>query len=171
MGQEVTIRNLFKIYETGITALIGADDTAVSAQDYSATADVTMTTERARGAGVSGEILSFLLVASESGTGAILTPAGWIYIFDADPNTTSGDTALAAAGAEHKTIVGMIRIEQGDWDEDANGAAAYNAIAIPFHEVTTLHVVFRPDAGETEINSAAGDDEMFDFNFWYRRDT
>ena len=154
------------IYETGITALIGKDDTAVTAQDYSATADITLTA-----AGITGEILSFLLVSSETSGGAILEPAGWVYIFDADPNTTSGDTSLAAAGAEHKTIVGMIRIDTDEWDADAAGGAVYKQVAIPFHALTTLYVVFRPDAGSTEINSAAGDDEMFDFNMWYRRDS
>ena len=152
--------------EVGITQLIGINE-AVGVNQFSATADLDLTrTVGALSPAVPGEIQSLLLVSSETGTGAVQEPTGWVFFFDADPNTTTGDAAITAA--ERATIIGQVEILAADWDSDATGASAYKAIAIPFHAVDTLFVVFRNEGAA--INDAAGDDELIQINVWYRRD-
>ncbi len=159
------------IFEIGITELIGADDAEVGAQDYSKSVEVNLAPEDLVSDAtqyiekISGEILNFLLISSG---GAILTPACWVYIFDADPAISSGDTDITLA--EQKTLVGKFRIESGDWDAGAAAASAHVEIALAFHGLSQMYVALRTDSGSTAINSAGGDDEVFDFNFWYRRD-
>ncbi len=159
------------IFEIGITELIGADDAEVGAQDYSKSVEVNLAPEDLVSDAtqyvekISGEILNFLLISSG---GAILTPSGWIYIFDADPAIASGDTDITLA--EQKTIIAKIKITSSDWDAGAVAASAEITVAKSFHGVSKMYLAFRTDAGSTAINSAGGDDEVFDFNFWYRRD-
>ena len=154
------------ILETGITQIIGINDTEVSASgDYSSTADLAL------GGTYSGEILGFILSSLESGSGAIQEGKGTVFFFDADPNTTSGDTALAAAGAEHNTAIGIVQIAAGDWDSDANGAVVHKTVAIPFHALATIYCVYRNTDAAAIWNSAAGDDERLNINMWFRRDS
>ncbi len=171
MVQVTPTRPFKSVKETGITALIAKDEAEVSISgDYSATADLTVSEG---GQAVSGYIRSMLLVVAKTGTGAIQSGgAGFVYFFDADPNTTSGDTALAAAGAEHKTILGVVAIAATDWDEDTVGGVVYkNKLDIPFHALSTIYAVFRNTDGTVVFNSGATDDETMDINVWYDTET
>ncbi len=162
----LTIKPFVAILETGITQIIGVDDTEVSISgDYSSTADLAL------GGTYSGEILSFQLTSLETGSGAIQGGDGYVFFFDADPNTTSGDTALAAAGAEHNTIIGAIKIEAADWNEDASGGVVHKTVAIPFHALSTIYCVYRNTDGTAVWNSDAADNERLNINMWFRRDS
>ena len=151
--------------EVGIAQLIGINE-AVGVNQFSATTDLDLgqtygdTTVRP----VAGEVQSILLVSSA--TGAPLEPTGWVFFFDADPNTATGDVAISAA--ERRTIIGQVEIAAADWDSDATGASAYKALAVPFHDIRYLYTVFRNEGAA--INDAGGDDELIQINLWYRRD-
>jgi len=150
------------LLEGGLTELIGIDE-QVDQNDYSGSVGVAL-------AGTySGEILSVSLYTTEDGSGAILEPAGTLFLLDADPAIASGDTAMTAS--ERVTVVGQIEVLASDWKSDANGASANIKIQpIPFHALSTLYFVwFHEDA--TSFNDAAGDDEQLEFNFWYRRES
>ncbi len=154
------------ILETSFLELIGEDSTEVSASgDYSNTADFAL------GATMSGEILSFLLVSHENGSGEVQTGKGVVFFFDADPNIVAGATAMAAIGAEHATLIGMVQIEASEWDEDASGASVVKTVAIPFHAISTIYAVYRNTDTVALWNSAAGDNEVLDMRFWFRRDS
>ena len=159
--------------EGGLTEIIDKDDAEVAAQEYSNSVEVTLDqiNPTADIEYHSGEILYMNLYASELGSGAVLSTAGKMFVFDFDPSISAGEDAMAAAGANHKLALGFVKFASTDWDADANGAIARKTCAIPFHPVKKLYFCFRPDAGETAINSAAGDDEELHFNFWYRRDS
>ena len=154
--------------EVGLTQLIGINE-AVGVNQFSATADLAIAAtygDLPRTRLVSGEIQSFLLVSSEDGTGAVQEPTGWVFFFDVDPNTTTADAALELV--DRQAIIGQVAIAAADWDSDAAGATAYKAVAIPFHAVATIYVVFRNTGAA--INDGAGDDELIEINLWYRRD-
>lgn len=150
------------ILEGGLTELIGIDE-QVDQNDYGASVGVAL------GGTYSGEILHVTLYTSETGTGAILTPAGWLLVFDADPTIAAGDTSISAA--ERQTLIGQISVLAADWIADANGASAtIQCQPLAFHSLATLWFAwFHTDA--VSFNDLAGDDEMLDFNFWYRRDS
>ncbi len=166
MTQLTLLNNLWgdaQILETGLTQIIGINDTEVTASgDYSATADLALA------ATYSGEIMSFILVSLESGSGAVQSGTGTVFFFDADPNTTSGDTALVAAGAEHNTVLGITKIEAAEWDSDASGAVVHKTVAIPFHSIGTIYCVYRNTDASAVWNSDAADDERLNINMWYR---
>ena len=150
-----------KIYEAGIMELVGINE-QVDNGDLSGSVSLTIPGS----GGGSGELLSFLFLASEDAGGAVLPSAGKLLIFDADPNPTSGDTDLAAA--EWPTLIGMVQVAVTDWVTDANGGAAFIVdTPIPFHQVETLYFVWLHEDA-TSINSAAGDDEQLEMNCWYR---
>ena len=153
--------------EVGLTQLIGINE-SVGVDNFSATADLAVGATYGAGTArlVSGEIQSILLVSSEVGTGAVQEPTGWLFFFDADPNTASNDAAITVV--ERGTIIGQVEILAADWDSDANGATAYKTVAIPFHAVDTLYVVMRNEGAA--INDNAADDELIAINVWYRRD-
>ncbi len=153
------------ILEGGIKSLIGVNDGVAVSGELSGTADFSL------GATMSGEILSFLLVSSETDAGSIQGGKGTVMFFDADPNTTPGDTDLAAAGAEHKTIVGQVPVEADEWDKDANGGTLFKTVALPFHAIATIYAVFRNTDTVANWNSGGTDDEMLDINMWFRRDS
>lgn len=153
------------VIETGITQIIGINDAAMTQDEYSSTADLGL------GGTYSGEILGFILSSLESGTGAVQEGMGTIYFFDADPNTTSGDVSLAAAGAEHNTVIGIVKIAAADWDSDASGAVCHKTVAIPFHALATIYCVYRTTDSAALWNSAAADDERLNINMWFRRDS
>ncbi len=145
-------------WESGITELIGINE-QVDANEYCASVSVAL-----KGGLYPGLIYAVQFTSNEAGTGAVQTPAGVLYIFDADPAVANGDAALAAAGAEHATAIGIISIVAGDWASDANGGCAYVITSIPFHSLKTLYFTFRPT---TAVNDAAGDDEQIRMNIWY----
>lgn len=149
------------IRETGVLELVGADE-EVNTDDYggSVSADVSTGSQPS-----SGLIIAAMFVATEEGTGDVQDSAGRLLIFDADPNPTVGDTALVAA--EHKTKIGEIEVAAADWQTDTGGGHVYYAdLQIPYHAVSTLYFVwFHEDA--TDLNDAAGDDEVLEVNLWY----
>lgn len=151
-----------EIQKGGLTELIGTDE-QVDQNDYGGSVGVALA-ERA-----SGEILSFTFYSRMTGSGSVQTPAGTLLILDADPAVSAGDTSIAAA--ERQTVIGQVVVAAADWQADANGASAcITGTPIPFHALETLYFVwFHEDA--TSYNDAGGDDEILEFNFWYRRDS
>ncbi len=165
-GTGLPVTPFAAILETGLTELIGEDSTEVSAGgDYSNTADFTL------GATMSGEILSFMLASHENGDGVIQTGKGVVFFFDADPNVVAGDTDLAAIGAEHATIIGMIQVEADEWNADDNGAALFRTVAIPFHALSTIYCVYRNTDTSAVWNDTTPNNEVLDINVWFRRDS
>ncbi len=155
---------LAPITETGIAELVGKNE-QIDQYDFTGSIDLAV---GIGGLPVSGEFLSLILTTLETGSGAVMVPAGVLLLFDADPNPTPGDTALTAA--EWKTAIGSVAIAATDWISDANGSHAFKAIAIPFHDLTSIYAVwYHTDA--TSLNDAAGDDEELHCNLWYRRDS
>ena len=152
------------IHEIGVTELVGINE-EVNTNDYGASVEVAL------GSTMSGELLSFMFIASETGGGGVQDSAGKLLIFDADPAISAGDTALAAAGAEHQTLIGVVSVAASDWVTDAAGGAAYiYNQPVPFHEVSTVYLAWlHTDA--TDLNDGAGDDEILEVNAWYRRDS
>ena len=155
---------LAPIIEIGLTEIVDKDD-QVDQNDFSASVALAI---GIGGLPVSGELLSVILRTTELGSGAIMKPAGTLVFLDADPAVAAGDTALTVA--EWATALGSVTVAVADWISDANGGFVFQAIAIPFHELTNLYAVwFHTDA--TSLNSAAGDDEELHINAWYRRDS
>jgi hypothetical protein len=153
------------IKEVGLTEIVDKDD-QVDQNDFSASVALAVADDQ--GNPTSGELLSLVLRTSETGSGAVLTPAGHVIFLDADPAVAAGDTALTLA--EWGTVLGIVDIEAADWISDANGGCVFKAIAIPYHALSSIYVVWlHTDA--TSINSAAGDDEELHGNFWFRRDS
>ncbi|MEJ2189577.1 MAG: hypothetical protein P8Y93_09210 [Acidobacteriota bacterium] len=155
----------YQMQEIGLTELVGKDE-QVDQNDYSGSVAITL------GDGVrpvSGEFLAFAFYATEENAGAVQDSAGTLLLLDADPAVSSGDTALTAA--EWKTVLGRVDVEAGDWITDANGGLAYIfANPIPFHNLQTIYAVWlHTDA--TGLNDGGTDDEVLEFNAWYRRDT
>ena len=159
------IRPEWPIKEFGLQAMVTKDQ-QIDDGDVSQTVDITLQ-QGSETEAASGVILSWMFVTAETGSGAVLTPAGRLFIFNADPNTTSGDTDFAAAGAEHKTLVGVIKVAASDWVSDASGGVAFiYDQPVYFHQLATLYLVWE-HADATAINSAAGDDETLDLNAWW----
>lgn len=156
------------ILEAGITALVGIDE-RVDQNDYGASVEIALGQSDVTDEPVSGEILSFLFVSSEEGTGSVQTPAGKLLLLDADPAVSAGDTAITTA--EHLTVLGVVDVTADDWHSDANGAVAFiHDVPVPFHDMASIFAVwFHSDA--TSYNDGAGDDERLRVNFWYRRDS
>jgi hypothetical protein len=152
--------------EIGVTALVGKDE-QVDQNDYGASVALDVSAPGSQP--TSGEILSFVFISSEEGSGSVQTPAGKLIFLDADPAVSAGDTGITTA--EHLTVLGIVDVAAGDWHSDANGATAYiYDTPVPFHHLTTVYAVwFHSDA--TSYNDAAGDDERLRFNAWYRRDS
>ena len=155
---------LAPITETGIGELIGKNE-QIDQNDYTGSLALTVGIDSLP---VSGEFLSLMLMTLETGSGAVQTPAGSLFLFDADPNPTAGDTSLTAA--EWKTLLGRVDVSASDWISDANGAVAYLDIAVPFHDLATVYAVFKLTSA-TSLNDAAGDDEELHCNLWFRRDS
>ena len=155
---------LAPISELSLSTLIGPDN-QVDQNDYSGSIELAIGIEDIP---VSGEILSLILQTQENGTGAVLTPAGHLILFDANPGVTAGDTALTAS--EWGWVIGTVEITATDWVSDANGAVAFKQVAIPFHEVTSLYAVWLHTSA-TSFNDAGGDNERLHLNLWYRRDS
>lgn len=157
-----TMQPFAAIVEAGLTELIGADE-QVDQNDLCGSVAITL------GGTYSGEILGALLVSRETGTGAVQTPDGILFFFDADPSISSGDTAMSAAARQK--LIGQIAVTGTDFDSDANGASVYLvSVPVAFHALAALYVAFRLTSA-TSYNDAAGDDEILEVNLWLRRDS
>lgn len=155
------IKPFMPIREFGVTELIGKDE-KVDQNDYSASVSVDVSIKTPP---TSGVIHTWAFFQSEDDGGAILSPAGELYIFDADPAVASGATAITSA--EWITLIGVVDVAAADWVTDANGSCAYIADQpVYFHNVNTLYFSFKLTSS-TAINSAAGDDEILEMNAWY----
>lgn len=155
------------IHELGLTELVGKDE-QVDQNDYSGSVGIDLGPSGYTQP-LSGEILHITLYTRETGSGAVQQPDGVLLIFDANPNITSGDTAITAA--ERLTLIAQIPVETTDWVADANGASAtIYTKPVAFHPLRTLYFAwFHENA--TSFNDASGDDEYLEFNAWYRRDS
>jgi hypothetical protein len=147
-----------------LTTLIGPDQ-QVDQNEYGPSVEVELQGELA-----SGEILLVGLYTDEAGSGAVLSPAGLLLIFDSDPGLSAGDTALVQA-ADHTTVIAHIAVSAFDWKTDSTGGRAFIFDKpVPFQALDSLYVAwFHEDA--TSFNDAAGDDERLRMKFWYRRDS
>lgn len=152
----------YELQEGGLTELIGKDE-QIDTDDYSGSVGVALAEE------ASGEVLNWTFHTSQEDAGTIHEPAGTLYVFDADPTIASGDVSMTAA--ERQTAIGFVTVEAADWKSDANGAtASIKNQPISFHALSTLYFVwFHEDAAS--FNDGGTDDEVLDFNFWYRRDS
>jgi hypothetical protein len=143
-----------RIYNSALIPLIGKDE-KVDQNDYGASVAYPKQQSNAP----SGEILQALFLTREDGAGAVLTPAGKLVFFSADPVLAAGDVALSTAD-KWETVVGIIQVEVADWLEDAKGAGAcINTQPIAFEGgFENLYIAwFHEDA--TSFNDVAGDDE------------
>ena len=156
------VQPMSAMLEGGLTELVGINE-QVDQNDYSGSVGVAL------GGSYSGEILAVAFYATEDGSGAVQDSAGILYVLDADPSISPGDTAMSAAA--RVTVIGKLSIGAADWDADANGGLAYICNQpIPFHAVSTLYFAWK-HLDATALNDAAGDDEQLEFNFWYRRES
>lgn len=160
-GETVSVQPFSAMQEVGVSELIGKDE-QVDEDYYSGSVGASL------GGTYSGEILDITLYSTKEDSGSVQTPAGTLIILDADPAIASGDTAMTAA--EHKTVIGQESFLASDWKSDAGGAQAHKAVAIAFHSVSTLYFVWLHEDA-TSFNDGASDDEVLEFNAWYRRDS
>jgi len=151
---------------SAVTELIGINED-ISQNDFGAEVGVSVKDAVGEPDKVSGEILSIILYSSETGTGAVQTPYGWLFIYDATPTVAAGDTAMTAA--ESLNVIGMVQINESDWETDATSGVAVKIVAIPFPAVETLYFAFKNE--DVAINDGAGDDELVSMRFTYRRDS
>ena len=146
------------IRELGLTELIGINE-QVDQNDYSGSVDVDVSPGPQPASGV---IHQWMFYQTEDSGGAILSPAGTLYILDADPAVASGATAMTAA--EWVTVLGTVDVLASDWSADAAGSiATIKDQPVWFHALSTLYFTFKLTSA-TSINSAAGDDEQLEFN-------
>ena len=152
------------IAEAGATELIDKDDAEVAQNEFGKSVAVSL------GGTYSGEVLSWIVVQTELGSGAILSDlAGELWVFDADPGISAGDADITAAEAQ--TLIGVITVSNSNlYAEGVAGVVFIPDKPMPFHALATLYIAFR-SSGATAINSASGDDEEVHINFWYRRDS
>jgi hypothetical protein len=155
----------YQIAELGSQSLVNINN-QVDQYDYGAAVGITL------GDGVrpvSGELLSFMFYSSESGSGAVQTPAGVLLLFDAAPDIAAGDTSISLAA--RTSILGQVPVSASNWISDANGASqCILDKPIPFHNLKMIYAAwYHTDA--TSLNDAGGDDEYMAFNAWYRRDS
>jgi hypothetical protein len=69
--------------------------------------------------------------------------------------------------AAWKSLIAKVPIAEADWSSDAQGAAAYKSLSIPFPATTSLHFCYLNTG--TAINDYVLDDEELHINFWYNR--
>jgi len=156
---------MFPPLETAVLELIGKDE-AVAQNTFGAAVSYTVpgTTPS------SGFLLAFTFISSEEGTGDILTPAGQLLVFDADPGHSAGDSGSGISTAEWQTLICKIDVSSGEWITEDNAAVVNvrDFQPIPFHRVSTLYFVWRHTSA-TGFNDAAGDDEVLDVNVWLHK--
>ena len=155
---------MYPIEHLGITNLVTKDE-QIDQGDHSAAVSVDLAGSQP----ISGELLSFMFHAAETGTGALLPSAGELLVFTADPGHASGDVGTGITAAEWQTCIGRVKVLATDWTEESLACFAYILDQpIPFYGVTALYFVWR-HTDATAINSAAGDDETLDFDATYLR--
>ena len=153
------------IQASTVLELVGKDE-QIDDGDFGAEVELSLNASQSE---VSGELLSFLFTAAETGSGAILPSHGWLLIFDTDPSITSGDTAITAA--EGNTLVGQVEVLAADWIVDATSGHAYIFDQpVPFHANDILYLAWYHDSA-TGINDGAGDDETLSVRVWYRQES
>ena len=149
------------IVEGGLTELIGINE-QVNTDQYNASVGIALA-----GSSTAGEIIKVCLYATEDGSGTIIEESGTLLILNADPVTATADTTITAA--EHITVIATFVLDGGDYQGDANGRKNCQWTREYFHKLSTLYFLYFQE-GATQWNSAAGDDEQLEVNFWYRRD-
>jgi len=152
-----------RIFDSGILELVGTDE-QVDQNDYSGSVSLTLARPD-----IHGEILSVSLISTEDSTGTVLQPTGKLFVFDADPSISSGDTKIDQAS--YAFLVGVVDIASGDWVADDEGAVAFISegdaqLPLPFSPEKTLYFAFLNTLA-TSINSAAGDDEQLEMRAFY----
>lgn len=152
------------IKETGVLELVGADE-QVDQNELGAAVSFDLPGERA----ASGELLSFVFLSSESGSGSIQTPSGQLLIFDVDPGHNAGDDGSGISAPEWQAFIGEIDIASSDWkSEDYAAWISVKDEVVPFHAIDTLYFVWR-HTDSTSLNDGAGDDEKLEVNVRYCR--
>ena len=147
------------IIESGLIELVGKDE-VVAQNQYSAGTAIPVSVSAA-----GGIIKSIVLSQTELDAGAILSVAGVLVFFTADPVCAAGDTAVTST-AWGKSL-GTVTVAAGDWVTDANGGAALKAtLDIPFPRLANLWCVFKLTSA-TSINSGATDDEVLSIKIYY----
>ena len=155
---------MYPIQRLEILNLVSKDE-QIDQGDLSAAVSYDMPGEQK----ISGELLSFMFHAAETGSGAILPSAGELLVFTADPGHSSGDVGTGITAAEWQACLGRVKVAATDWTEESLAAFAFILDQpIPFYGVTALYFVWR-HTDATAINSAAGDDETLDFDATYLR--
>jgi len=146
--------------ELAIVELIGINE-VVTTDQWSASALAILNG--------TGHIRRVCLYATEDGSGVVFTPAGRLTFFDADPAIASDDATITAA--ERLTIHTYVDFVAGDFEADANGSSGCVELQDGFGAFSsgTFRVAYHSAAGETQWNSAAGDDEQLEMNLWYER--
>jgi len=158
-NNDVTVSQTNAITEVSIIELIGINE-VVTASQYSASVALTL-------AGT-GTIKKVCLIATEDGSGVVFTPAGDLMVFNTDPAIASDDATIT--NAERLTLSSIMTFAAADWQSDANGASNCQDVTEVFADAT-LFASWHSATGQTQWNSAAGDDEQLEFKVIYRRDT
>jgi len=151
------------VRQSDVLELVGADETVAQNQ----LSEAVSFAPASIGSG-SGNLTSFVFISSG---GDVLTPAGQLLIFSADPGHSTGDDGSGISAAEWENLIGVVDVAAADWSSEDN--AAYLAIddqIIPFHAVSNLYLVWRLTSA-TSINSDAADDELLKVNIHYTRDS
>jgi hypothetical protein len=147
------------IIESALTELVGANET-VAQNEYGAGTAIPVSISAA-----GGIIKSLILSQVELDAGAILSVAGVLVFFTADPICAVGDTALTSTAWGR--AVGTVTVAAGDWVTDANGGVALKSgLDIPFPRLANLWCVFKLTSA-TSINSGATDDEVLSIKVYY----
>ena len=156
----------YGIQHIGVSELVGINE---QVDQNELGAELTVTLSPITGVPISGEFLSFIFYATESGTGAVQDSEGQLLIFTSAPGLTAGDAGTGLTAAEWKTCIGRINVAASDWTlEEAGGIAYVCDKPVPFHAVNTLYFVWR-HTDAVSLNDGAGDDEVLDVDAWYVR--
>ena len=158
MTQRINFRPVVNL---AATSIIGQDD-QVSADQFSNSAKLDL-----KGNRHSGEIVQVHMTMS--GTVATLNTQGDIIFLSADPAVSAGDASLTAA--EWETVIGTVSVTTAEWVSIGNAGVMSKSLSIPFHPVDAIWVVFLVATGETQINSAAGDNEVVKVSLQIRKES
>ena len=137
---------------TSAIEIVDKDDAEVANGEYSNAVACSFGTTS------SGKIESVVLRMTELDAGAILSPAGSILFFNADPSISAGDADISAAQAA--MLCGQIDVAAADWTADTAVAwvVAIPSNPVPFESLSELYICWS-HADATPINSGATDDE------------
>jgi len=151
--------------EIGLTELVGTDEEIN-------TGDFTGTVQKDLGGTYSGELKSFSFYTTDetsASEGAPQDSAGELLIFDASPTIGSGAVDMAACAWQ--AVVGKVVVAASDWITDASSGTAFIFDQpVPFHAVSSLYFSWNHTDG-TDLNDNALDEEVLEFNAWYKRES